>query len=132
MEEILEELDPNGHELFAPHKALLSDADWAFICDYTRERMRSAIQIGAMARAFVETAQQLGATDDRGAQHFLRSKAWIHNFGVTASADEYFCALSAICGNRLGRASDALVEIAQDRMFETLDEEYQRLLAAEH
>ena len=127
---MVEELDPAKHDLFDVHRPLLSAADWEFLCEYVREKVASALMIGLLARSAAAAAEESGVSDSRGADHFLRSKAWVHNFGVLQSGDEYFTNLSGACGNRLGKACDALVEIAQDRLFGTLDEEYQRLLAS--
>lgn len=127
---MVDELDPAKHELFDVHRPLLNPADWEFLCEYVREKVASALMIGLLARSVAHTSQDHGLSDNRGADHFLRSKAWVHNFGVLQSGDEYFANLSGTCGNRLGKACDALVEIAQDRLFGTLDDEYQRLLSS--
>jgi hypothetical protein len=127
---MVEDLDPAKHELFDVHRPLLNAADWEFLCEYVREKIASALMIGLVARSVSRVAQEHGVADERGADHFLRSKAWVHNFGVLQSGDEYFANLSGACGNRLGKACDALVEIAQDRLFGTVDDEYQRLLAS--
>jgi hypothetical protein len=69
-----------------------------------------------------------GLADEKGSEHFLRSKSWLHNFGVTQTTDEYFTALSLAHENKLHQALDALIMIAQDRLFDRVDEEYERLL----
>lgn len=131
IESILDELDPLNHELVLPARDPLSAEEWGFVVDHIRQKIRSALELGFMARALACTAERRGLSDDRGADHFLRSKAWVHNFGVAQTGDEYFCALSLKSGNRLLKAADALVEFAQDRVFDTFDDEYRRVFPSD-
>jgi hypothetical protein len=131
IEVILDEVDVASHELLRPVEPAVSTNDWAFVIGYIEERLRAALEIGILARSFCTTAVERGYADERGVDHFLRSKAWLHNFGVTQRGDEHFYSLSAACEHRLVRALDALVEIVQDRMFSTLDDEYERLLSSD-
>ncbi|HEU4480363.1 MAG TPA: hypothetical protein VFS18_00635 [Actinomycetota bacterium] len=131
IEAVLREVDVASHELLRPVEPAVEHADWTFLVGYIGERLRAALEIGILARTFCTVAVQRGYADDRGVDHFLRSKAWLHNFGVTQPGDEHFYSLSAACDHRLVRALDALIEIAQDRMFGTLDDEYERLLSTD-
>lgn len=124
----LEYIDPGSHELLTACRPHLSDDEWTFVIDYVQRRLRSAMEIEIMARGMAESAAARGLCDRRGAEHFLRSKAWIHNFGIIQTSDEDFAALSAANANRLTRAIDALILIAQDLLFDRIDEEYERLL----
>jgi hypothetical protein len=129
--EILADVEMQASELLSEEEEeTLEPADWDFFLLHVRQKVRSALEIGLIARAVGHAAHDRDLCDERGLDHFLRSKAWVHNFGVTQTADEYLLALSAKSGGRLVRCVDALVEIAQDRMFGTLDEEYQRLFPA--
>lgn len=124
----LDYLDIGSNELLESVRPSLTDADWEFVTTYIHQRVRSALQIEMMARAMARASIDLNLCDDAGADHFLRSKSWLHNYGVTQTADEYFTALSIRYEDRLNRALDAMVMIAQDRMFGSFDEEYERLL----
>lgn len=128
IEETIAYLDPASHELLSSMQGSLSEADWEFAVTYIRQRVRSALEIEIMARAITDTAINRNLCDRRGAEHFLRSKSWLHNFGVIQTTDEYFAAISAGNDNRLTRALEAMILIAQDMLFDRLDEEYERLL----
>jgi hypothetical protein len=128
IEETIAYLDPASHELLSSLQASLSEADWEFAVTYIRQRVRSALEIEIMARALTDTAITRNLCDRRGAEHFQRSKTWLHNFGVIQTTDEYFAALSANHNNRPTLALEAMILIAQDMMFDRLDEEYERLL----
>lgn len=128
LDESLLYLDPATHELTAPLADELAPGDWDFVVSYIRQRLRSAMEIELMARAFASSAVARDLCDQRGAEHFLRSKAWLHNFGIIQTSDEYFATLSAVHENRLTRALDALVLIAQDMLFDKIGEDYRRLV----
>ena len=130
IEEAIADLDPKTHELIVIHEGCFSEDDWAFILKYIEERLSAALKLGLMARCLGVAAEKADLADERGVQHFIGSKAWVHNFGIASTADEYFHALSTSAGGRLAKALDALVEIAQDRLFGTLDDEYQRLFTS--
>ncbi len=128
IEAAIDDLDPSTHELLVSQRVLLGESDWEFAVTYIRQRIRSALELEMMARCLADKAVALNLCDRRGAEHFLRSKSWTHNFSVSQTTDEYFAALSSAHEGRLGRALDALILIAKDQMFGTLDEEYERLL----
>jgi hypothetical protein len=130
IEEAISDLDPSTHELIVIHEGSYSQDDWAFIIKYVTERLSAALKLGLMARCLGIAAEEAELADERGVQHFIDSKAWVHNFGIASTADEYFQALSTSGGGRLSKALDALIEIAQDRLFGTLDDEYQRLFSS--
>lgn len=127
----IEEIDAASNELLLPLRTTLKEEDWDFVVRYLETRLRSALEIGLIARNMCRVAYQRGLADERGLEHFLRSKAWVHNFGIPQTGDEYLQTLSAATGHRLVKTYDGLLEIAQDRMFGTIDEEYQRLLASD-
>lgn len=124
-------LEPSRDSLMELDEMTLDEEERSFVEEHARRKIRSALEIGIMARTLAEQAIARDLCDDRGAEHFLRSKAWVHNFGVSETSDEYFYALSVRSGNRLTRALDALIEIAQDRVFGTVDEEFKRLFSAD-
>lgn len=128
IEDTIRYLDPASHELVCALEPQLSGADWDFAVTYMRQRIRSALEIELMARAMADRCTRTNLCDKRGADHYLRSKSWTHNFGIIQTTDEYFAALSAAHDNKLTRALDALILIAQDLLFGSLDEEYERLL----
>jgi hypothetical protein len=127
MRDALEDLDPTHHELTARYREQLRPQDWAFATDYMRERLRAALEIGIMTRALAALAVDREVADDRGVSHFLRSGAWLHNFGVPTTSDEYFWALSAGADKKLVTALEALIEIAQSRLFNTIEEGLRKL-----
>jgi hypothetical protein len=124
---IVRELDPATHGLTAPFKTVVSESEWYFIVNYARSEMRGALQVGVLARAMAEAVRRLGAANDQGIASFLDSTAWMRNFGISDEDDERF---KDLCGvdSPLFLAVDALLQMAQDRMFGTLDEEYARLV----
>ena len=130
IEEAVTDLDPSTHELIVIHEGSFSQDDWTFILKYIDERLSASLKLGLMARCIGVAAEQADLADERGVQHFIDSRAWVHNFGVASTADEYFTALSTSAGGRLSKALEALIEIAQDRLFGTFDDEYQRLFSS--
>ena len=130
IEDAVGDLDPSTHELIVIHEGSFNQEDWNFVLRYIDERLSAALKLGLMARCLGRAAEEAELADERGVQHFLSSRAWVHNFGVASTADEYFQALSTSAGGRLSKALDALIEIAQDRLFGTLDEEYERLFTS--
>lgn len=128
IEEVLRYLDPASNEVILGLSEAMSDSDWEFAVTYMKRRIRSALEIEMMARCMIQASMDRNLCDERGADHYLRSKAWTHNYGVVQTADEYFTAISSANGGKLSQVLEALILIAQDRMFGSLDEEYERLL----
>lgn len=126
---ILRELDPDSHELLAPFKENLSAADWNFVVEYARAEMRGALEMGLLARGLADTARMRGMANADGISSFLESTSWMRNFGMSDESDEHFKRLADV-DTPMFVAVDALLQMAQDRMFNTLDEEYARLLDA--
>jgi hypothetical protein len=124
---VVRELDPATHELTTPFKVLLSDSEWHFVVTYARNEIKGALEIGLLARAMAEAVRKRGSANEQGIATFLESTAWMRNFGVSDDDDERF---KDLCGvdSPLFLAVDALLQLAQDRMFDTIDEEYLRLL----
>jgi hypothetical protein len=128
IEEIIIYLDPATYEALGEVHPPLSQSDREFVVTYMRRRIRSALEIELMARCVAGAARSRNLADDRGVDDFMRSQSWLHNFGVTQTADEYFTTLSIGHANRLTHALEAMILIAQDRLFDRVSEEYERLL----
>ncbi len=129
MNAILKELDPATHEFTSRFANVLSSEDWNFVQNYARAEMRGALEMGLLARSVAEVARQRGIGSEQGVSSFLDSTPWMRNFGVSDDADERFKMIADL-ESPLFVAVDALLQLAQDRMFNTLDEEYARLLDA--
>lgn len=127
---IVAELDPAGHDLTRPFREALSSEDWLFVVDYARTEIRAALEVGMLARTVAESARLRGSSNEQGIRTFLDSISWMRNFGVSDAADERFKEIADV-DSPLFVAVDALLQLAQDRMFNTLDEEYVRLLEAQ-
>jgi hypothetical protein len=127
IEAILKELDPQINPLTLPFKAMLDEDDWRFVVDYARAEIRAALEIGLLARGMADAARRRGVANDDGVAAFMDSASWMRNFGVSDGADERFKRLADV-ESPLFFAVDSLLQLAQDRLFNTLDEEYLRLL----
>jgi hypothetical protein len=127
---VMTELDPETHEFLFDFSLVCPEEDWQFLVGYARREMRAALELGLLARATSQVATELGATDDAGARAYLGSIAWLRNFGRADDADERFLELCGEPGtdSPLFVAVESLLELAQDRMFGTIDEEYRALL----
>ena len=126
---VLRELDPATHELTAHWSDLLNGEDWAFLQDYVRTEMRATLEMGMLARSIAAVVNERRLADTTAVDHFLRSTTWSRNFGLTDDAEER---LMSILGQALDSplflAIEALMQMAEDRMFDTLDSEYRSLL----
>ena len=126
---VLRELDPATHDLTAHWRNLLSGEDWAFLQDYVRTEMRATLEMGMLARSIAAVVDERRLADKAAVDHFMRSTPWSRNFGLTDEAEER---LMSILGQALDSplflAIEALMQMAEDRMFDTLDIEYRSLL----
>lgn len=127
MNAILDELDPATSELTTPFQDVLSEDDWNFVVTYARNEMRAALEIGMLTRAVAEAARDRAASNEEGVAAFFEAVSCMRNFGVSDRTDERFRNIADV-DSPLFIAVDALLQMAQDRLFNTLDEEYVRLL----
>jgi hypothetical protein len=126
---VLVELDPSTHELTRDFKDDLSEDDWRFLVRYARREMRACLELGLLARSAADTARLRNLSNDEGAFAFLRSVSWLRNFGITDPEDERFLGLAGEGPEApMFLAVDALIEIAKDRIFDTVGDEYRQLL----
>jgi hypothetical protein len=130
VEEILVDLNPTIDELTKRYFGKFDRRDWLFIRSYIRMELRAALQLGAMLRAVAQVAVEQGLANDEAAKTFVQSNAR-RNFGVMDPAEVGFEVVSEVneCKEELRRAIAALAELANDRMFGTLDDEYAELIA---
>lgn len=126
---VLAELDPVSHELTRDFRNVLDGDDWRFLVRYARREMRACLELGLLARSMADTARLRNLSNEQGAVAFLRSVSWLRNFGMTDPDDERFLSLAGEGPEApLFLAVDALIEIAKDRIFDTVGDEYRQLL----
>jgi hypothetical protein len=135
IQSILEELDPTTHDLTAHYATLMSAEDWAFVRAYIRKELISFLLLSTMARSIAEVASERGLADEEGVRDFLASRTWTRNFGVADEADDSFLRIAALTGRpspdanyELAADADTLLEIAEERLLGTLDDEYAELV----
>jgi hypothetical protein len=132
---ILEELDPATHDLTAHYASIMSLDDWNFVRAYIRKELVSFLLLSTMARSLADVAAERGLADPEGVRDFLSSRTWTRNFGVADEADDSFLRIAAQTGRpspdsnyELAADADTLLEIAEERMIGTLDDEYAELV----
>lgn len=126
---VLAELDPSSHELTRDFRNILAEEDWRFLVRYARREMRACLELGLLGRSLADTARLRDLSNGDGASTFLRSISWLRNFGMTDPDDERFLALAGEGPQApIFLAVDALIEIAKDRTFDTVGDEYRQLL----
>jgi hypothetical protein len=130
VEEILVELNPTIDELTHRYFGSFDKRDWLFVRSYIRMELRAALQLGSMLRAVAKVAVEQGLANEEAARSFVQVNSR-RNFGLMDPAEVGFEVVSEVnkCKDELRRAILALADLANDRMFGTFDEEYERLLA---
>jgi hypothetical protein len=130
VEEILVELSPTIEELTHHYFGSFDKRDWLFVRSYIRMELRAALQLGAMLRAVTKVAIEQGLANEEAAKCFVQVNAR-RNFGLLDPAEVGFEVVSEVneCKEELRRAIVVLADLANDRMFGTLDEEYADLVA---
>jgi hypothetical protein len=130
VEEILGELNPTIDELTEHYFGRFDKRDWLFVRSYIRMELRAALQLGAMLRAVGKVALEQGIANDEAVKTFVRVNAR-RNFGLLDPAQVGFEVVSEVnsCKDELRRAIQALADLANDRMFGTIDEEYADLIS---
>lgn len=135
IEQILEELDPARHELTRHYRDRLSAAEWDFVWRYIRNELRGLLELTTLALTLAEEAAARGLANDDGINDFLGSRTWVRNFDIADPQDDRFIAIAKGLGRSADTSNydlvidaDTLMEIAQERMKGTLEEEYVELL----
>jgi hypothetical protein len=130
VEEILAELNPTIDELTEHFFGRFDKRDWLFVRSYIRMELRAALQLGAMLRAVGKVALEQGIANDEAVKTFVRVNAR-RNFGLLDPAQVGFEVVSEVnnCKDELRRAIQGLSDLANDRMFGTIDEEYADLVS---
>ena len=130
VEEILAELNPTIDELTEHFFGRFDKRDWLFVRSYIRMELRAGLQLGAMLRAVGKVALEQGIANDEAVKTFVRVNAR-RNFGLLDPAQVGFEVVSEVnnCKDELRRAIQGLSDLANDRMFGTIDEEYADLVS---
>ena len=129
IQEILEELNPARHELTARFSQTLADEDWEFVQDYVRAKMRALLETGLTMRSAVDLARATQLVDEQAVRRNFLHALWTYNFSFKAEIEEAF--MDVVGGNEeapLYVAVEALIDLAEDRMFGTFEEAHARLL----
>jgi hypothetical protein len=130
VEEILVELNPTIDELTERYFGKFDKRDWLFVRSYIRMELRAALQLGAMLRAVAKVALDQGLANEEAVKCFVQVNAR-RNFGLVDPAEVGFEVVSEVneCKDELRRAILVLTDLANDRMFGTMEEEYKELIA---
>jgi hypothetical protein len=130
VEEILVELNPTIDELTEAYFGRFDKRDWLFIRSYIRMELRAALQLGVMLRAVGKVALEQGIANDEAIKTFVQVNAR-RNFGLLDPAQVGFEVVAEVneCKDELRRAILVLSDLANDRMFGTIDEEYAELVS---
>lgn len=135
IQSILEELDPATHDLTRQYASTMDPDDWSFVRAYIRKELVSFVLLSCMARGVADAARARGLADSEGVREFMTSRTWTRNFGVADDADDRFLQLAAATGRPtpdanydLATDADTLMEIAEERLLGTLDDEYAELV----
>jgi hypothetical protein len=132
---ILDELDPATHDLTSHYAATIPPEDWNYVLTYIRKELISFVLLSSMARSIADVATERGLADTEGVKDFLTSRTWTRNFGVADDADDRFLQIASATGRpsptsnyELATDADTLMEIAEERLLGTLDDEYAELV----
>ena len=130
VEEILVELNPTIDELTEDYFGRFDKRDWLFIRSYIRMELRAALQVGGMLRAVGKVALEQGIANAEAIKTFVQVNAR-RNFGLLDPAQVGFEVVAEVneCKDELRRAILVLSDLANDRMFGTIDEEYAELVS---
>jgi hypothetical protein len=129
MNALLGELDPDGHELLRPFYDFLPAEDWQFVCDYLRVKMRAVLETGLLLRSVANMASSSQLADDRAIRSNFVRTLWNYDFSFQKAIEDTFVEVaggsrqSAVCV-----AAEAIIELAEDRMFGTFEDAHERLL----
>jgi hypothetical protein len=132
---ILDELDPATHDLTSHYATMMDAEDWSFVRAYIRKELLSFTLLSTMARAVADAAIERGLAGAEGVKDLLTSRTWTRNFGVADDADDRFRQIASATGRpsaavnyELATDADTLMEIAEERLLGTLDDEYVELV----
>jgi len=126
---IIDELDPADHELMCPYHDALTADDWQFVCDYVRAKMRAVLETGLLVAAVADRARTSDLAGESTIRNNFVSTLWGYDFSFRQAIEDTFV---AVAGGRkeapLCLAAEALIELAEDRMFATFEDAHERLL----
>lgn len=133
IDSILSELDPASHDLMRPYAEKLEVREWELLQDYVRARLRRTLMTGLMAGAVTAVAEAEGlAYPGTGSKAFGRrfKEAWVDSFAPIPDCWRLAPVLARLEDGRSCVLKEilALEAMAENRMFETLDDQLAQLL----
>lgn len=129
IQDILDELDPARHELTAHFARTLDGEGWEFVQDYARAKIRSLLETGLTMRSAVDLAKATQLVDEEAVRLNFLHALWTYNFSFKTEIEDAF--MDVVGGSEEGPlyvAVEALIDIAEDRMFGTFEDAHARLL----
>jgi hypothetical protein len=135
IETIAVELDGAIDEFFNDAKEVLLCDEWDFLKRYTGACIRRALEVGAMLRALSHARSAATPYPGRGCDTFVREAlaAWRDSFAPVPDVWRLAPIFEKIEGGECRALADvaALEVMAANRMFTTLDEQYQAFFATD-
>ena len=136
IDSIASELDQTFEEFFDDARGLLPAVEWDFLKNYARSCISRALEVGTMLRAVAESRPTVTIPyPGRGAETFVRDAlaAWRDAFAPIPDVWRLAPIFEKIEGGESRVLADvaALEVMAANRMFISLDEQYQAFFATE-
>lgn len=134
IDEVAQELDGTTVDFFSDARPVLSEQEWSLLTRYVGACVRRALEVGAMLRAVAEAG--VGEPySGRGRETFVRSAlaAWRDSFAPVTDVWRMAPIFERIPGGQSRAEADvtALEVMATNRMFTSLDDQYQTFFATE-
>lgn len=129
LDAVLAELDPASHDLLIDYNDTLSSEDWNFVCDYLRSKLRAVLEAGLLIGSVTDVARASKLVDEAAVRSNFVKALWNYNFSFSKAIEDTFLEIAG--GRRdapLCVAAEALIEIAEDRMFGTFEDAHEQLL----
>jgi hypothetical protein len=136
IDSIASELDETIDEFFADARRHLPAAEWDFLKGYARACISRALEVGTLLRAVAESRPTVTIPyPGRGCETFVRDAlaAWRDSFAPVPDVWRLAPIFEKIDGGESRVLADvaALEVMAANRMFISLDEQYQAFFAGE-
>ena len=134
IDEVAQELDGTIVDFFGDARSVLSEQEWTLLTRYAASCVRRALEVGAMLRAVAEAG--VGeAYAGRGRETFVRDAlaAWRDSFAPVPDVWRLAPIFEKMPGGECRAIADvtALEVMATNRMFTSLDDQYQTFFASE-
>jgi hypothetical protein len=135
IETIALELDGAIDEFFNDAKAVLLCDEWEFLKRYANACVHRALEVGAMLRSMAQARAASTPYPGRGGETFVREglAAWRDSFAPMPDVWRLAPIFEKIEGGECRGLADvaALEVMAANRMFTSLDEQYQAFFASD-